>query len=763
MSAVNSGKGIESDSLQKGIKAGYLLKGLNCTSCAMKIEMAVKELPFVENAFLNFAAGKINIEFQGKDIGEMALLLQDICDRTEPGIEVVIKGKDMAAWEEGKEAGSTDPQDRLKLDIPLDKERTMDSTDRESKGTGLISFLRDEKQRLVTGGLLFLLALLTRYSSLAEQVPFWLNFSLFVISYLIVGGEIILTALRNIPRGIIFDENFLMTIATFGAFAIGEYPEAVAVMLFYMVGEILQDKAVERSRRSIKELMDIRPDYANLKRNGKIQMVDPGQVQAGDEIIIRPGERVPLDGVIIEGRTMVDTSALTGESLPRSLDTGDEILSGMVNKEGLITVRVSKSYGDSTVARILELVENSAARKAPTEEFISKFAGYYTPIVVYAALAIAVLPPLFVPGAVFADWFYRALIFLVISCPCALVVSIPLGFFAGIGRASREGILVKGGNYLEALNKVERVVFDKTGTLTRGVFVVEKVKAFNGFVEDEVLELAAIAESHSSHPIATAIVAEYAAVPEQEKIESYQELPGHGIRLLYDGREILVGNDKLLQEYNIKDGVQIYDGNGTVVYVVIDRDFAGYISLTDVIREDAHATMRGLRDLGIKELIMLTGDRKAVAEEYAANLGLDAHYGELLPEDKVEIVEGLLQEAGKGKLLFAGDGINDAPVLARADIGVAMGGVGSDAAIEAADLVLMTDEPFRIVTAIRIAGMTSRIVWQNIILALGVKGIVLLLGAAGLATMWMAVFADVGVTVLAVLNSLRILKKPLAE
>lgn len=767
MSSVDNVKGMESDSVRKGIKAVYLLNGLNCTSCAMKIEMAVKELPFVENAFLNFAAGKINIEFSCKDIKEMAHLLQDICDRIEPGIEVVIEDNYTIARMDRSEAAATETEDRAAVGVTPeksgspDRERPIESREQKGKGPG-VSFLSDEKQRLVIGGLLFLLALVIRYTYLAEQIPFWSNFLLFAASYLIIGGEIILTALRNIPRGVIFDENFLMTIATLGAFAIGEYPEAVAVMLFYMIGELMQDRAVDRSRRSIKELMDIRPDYANLKRNGSIEMVDPRQVQAGDEIIIRPGERVPLDGVIIEGRTMVDTSALTGESLPRSLDTGDEILSGMVNKDGLITVRVTRDYGDSTVARILELVENSAARKAPTEEFISKFAGYYTPVVVFAALAIAITPSLFVPGAAFADWFYRALIFLVISCPCALVVSIPLGFFAGIGRASREGILVKGGNYLEALNRVERVVFDKTGTLTRGVFVVEKVKAFNGFNEDEVLELAAIAESYSSHPIARAIVAEYAAEPVQEKIESYQELPGLGIRLLYDGREILVGNDKLLREYNINNGIHLYNGNGTVVYVVIDKEFAGYIILTDVIREDAHAAMSGLRELGVRELIMLTGDRKAVAEEYASRLGLDAHYAELMPEEKVEIVENLLQNQGKGKLLFAGDGINDAPVLARADIGVAMGGVGSDAAIEAADMVLMTDEPSRIVTAIRIAGMTSRIVWQNIIMALGVKGVVLLLGASGMATMWMAVFADVGVTVLAVLNSLRILSKPIA-
>ncbi|HHU92441.1 MAG TPA: cadmium-translocating P-type ATPase [Halanaerobiaceae bacterium] len=762
MSVVDTARGIEAESVNKKIKAVYLLKGLNCASCALKIERAVREEPYVENAFLNFAAGTINIDLLDKDPGEMLFVLQDICDSIEGGIGVSIYQVNGRPGKEDREnIGGERPglANEARARYPEESQRRSPERKDNKKGGQLLSGLMTEKGRLFTGGLIFVLALLFQFSLSTVSIPSWLTFLLYLASYLIIGGEIIYTAVRNIPRGRIFDENFLMTIATLGAFAIGEYPEAVAVMLFYMIGEFLQDKAVEGSRTSIKELMDIRPDYANLKLKDRIERVAPQEVRPGDEIIIRPGERVPLDGIIVEGKTMVDTSALTGEAIPRSLETGDEILSGMVNKDGLVTVKVSKSYGESTVAKILELVENSAARKAPTEEFISKFARYYTPIVVFAALAIAVFPPLFIPGALFVDWFYRALIFLVISCPCALVVSIPLGFFAGIGRASREGILVKGGNYLEALNEVAGVVFDKTGTLTKGVFAVEEIKVYNGFSEKEILEMAALAESHSTHPIATAILAAYEPVPARDKIESYQELPGLGIRFVYEAREVLVGNDKLLREYEISDGVQAYTGKGTVVYVVVDKVFAGYISLTDLVREDVPLTIRTLRELGIREVLMLTGDRQAVAEELASNLELDAYYADLLPEDKVEIVEKLLQNKGKGKLLFVGDGINDAPVLARADIGIAMGGVGSDAAIEAADLVLMTDEPSRLVRAIKIAALTRRIVWQNIILALGVKGIVLLLGAMGLATMWLAVFADVGVTILAVLNSLRILKK----
>jgi len=501
--------------------------------------------------------------------------------------------------------------------------------------------------------------------------------------------------------------------------------------------------------------MDIRPDYANLKQDDQIQEVDPESVQIDDIIIIKPGEKVPLDGEVLEGSSMVDTSALTGESVPRKIETGDEILSGTINKDGLLTVKVTKEYGQSTVSRILELVENASAKKAPTEKFITKFARYYTPVVVFAALAIAVLPPLFLTGAAFSDWIYRALIFLVISCPCALVVSIPLGFFGGIGRASRQGVLVKGGNYLEALNNVGQIVFDKTGTLTKGEFAVSKIESFNGFDKEQLLTAAAHAESHSTHPIAKSIVEAYDQDIENDRIKDYQEVSGHGIKAEVDGKEILAGNNRLMKKENIE--YQEVDADGTIVYLVIDNKYAGYITITDELKEDSIKAIKGLKEIGVDKLTMLTGDRQTVAGKVAQKLGLDNYYSELLPDQKVEKVEELLAKQRKGdKLIFVGDGINDAPVLARSDIGVAMGGLGSDAAIEAADVVLMTDEPSKLITAINTAKITNRIVWQNIILALGIKGIVLTLGTIGMATMWQAVFADVGVALIAVFNAMRI-------
>ncbi|TDX46572.1 heavy metal-(Cd/Co/Hg/Pb/Zn)-translocating P-type ATPase [Halanaerobium congolense] len=501
--------------------------------------------------------------------------------------------------------------------------------------------------------------------------------------------------------------------------------------------------------------MDIRPDYANLKTDDGIQKVDPEGVQIGDVILIKPGEKVPLDGEVLDGSSMLDTSALTGESVPRKVEPGEDVLGGMINKDGLLTVKVNKEYGQSTVAKILDLVENASGKKAPTEQFITKFARYYTPVVVYAALAIAVLPPLFLPGAVFVDWFYRALIFLVISCPCALVVSIPLGFFGGIGRASRQGILVKGGNYLEALNNVTEIVFDKTGTLTKGEFSVSKVESYNGFKKNEILAKAAYAESHSTHPIAKSILEAYEQDIETDKIDDYQEISGHGIRAVIDDQEVLAGNIKLMNKENID--CQEADEDGTIVYLAIDKKYAGYITITDEIKADTAEAIKGLKKLGIRNLTMLTGDRKAVAESVAARLGLDNYYAELLPDQKVEKVEELLTNKDeKDKLIFVGDGINDAPVLARSDIGVAMGGLGSDAAIEAADVVLMTDEPSKLITAIETARKTRRIVWQNIIVSLAVKGFFVVLGALGMATIWEAVFADVGVALLAVLNAMRI-------
>ncbi len=581
--------------------------------------------------------------------------------------------------------------------------------------------------------------------------------ALFIAAYLIIGGDVLLRAGRNILRGRVFDENLLMGIATIGAFAIRQYPEAVAVMLFYQVGELFQGYAVSKSRRSIAKLMDIRPDYANLLRDGQEQRISPEQATVGDTILVKPGERVPLDGTILKGSSFADTSALTGEAVPRSLNPGDTVYSGYINQSGLLEVRVEKEFAESAVTRILKLVQNASARKAPTESFISRFARRYTPAVVTVAALIAIIPPLVVPGAAFSDWLYRALIFLVISCPCALVISIPLGFFGGIGAASRMGVLVKGGNYLELLRSVDTVVFDKTGTLTEGVFEVSDVKAYGTLSSGEVLALAAHAESHSSHPIARSILNAYAAKGGQldkAGVSDYEEVSGYGLKAMANGRRILAGSRKLMESSGI--AVPAEELPGTVVYVAADGTLAGAITIADRIRSDAKQAIAALKNLGIKKTVMLTGDRVDTARQVAETLDIDEYYAELLPEDKVTRVEALIAQGGK--VAFTGDGINDAPVLARADIGIAMGGLGSDAAIEAADVVIMGDELSRLAPAIRVAHKTRRIVWQNIALALGVKAAVLLLGALGFATMWEAVFADVGVALLAVLNALRAMR-----
>lgn len=541
-----------------------------------------------------------------------------------------------------------------------------------------------------------------------------------------------------------------------GAFAIGQYPEGVAVMLFYQVGEFFQNLAVNRSRRSIAELMDIRPDYANLKDGDDIKIVSPEDVLIGEYIIVKPGEKVPLDGVVVEGKSMVDTSALTGESVPREVEVGNEVYGGFINKNGLLTIEVKKEFGESTVSRILELVENASSRKAPTEQFITKFARIYTPIVVVAALALAIIPPLVVQGATFSDWIYRALVFLVISCPCALVVSIPLGFFGGIGGASKNGILIKGGNYLEALNNVDTVIFDKTGTLTKGVFKVTEIKAVQNISNDELLMYAAYAENYSNHPIAQSIVEAYGKEIDKGVIEAHEELPGLGLKVNVKGKEIFAGNAKLMAEKEI--AIEENDDLGTIVYIAIDGSYAGSIIISDEIKKDSEKLVSDLKALGVKKTVMLTGDNKKVGDKVGKQLGLDVVYSELLPDQKVEKLELLYnQKSTKGRIVFVGDGINDAPVLARADVGVAMGGLGSDAAIEAADVVLMTDEPSKLITAIKISKRTRSIVLQNIVLAFVVKGIVLILGAGGLATMWEAVFADVGVALIAVLNAMRVM------
>ncbi|MFW6270188.1 MAG: heavy metal translocating P-type ATPase [Bacillota bacterium] len=742
---IENGIKVEKDGVKKKQakdKEKYLLEGLGCSNCAYKIEKEVNDLPQVEEADLNFANSSITVKrkeinnsFQDK--------LQDIADRIEPGLTV----KDFDKNQSNKCYSYECDLDR---GDSFEQESSENSTEEEN------TYL---KKRFTPGVVLFAMAIalfdIPFISEQISQLPIYVEWLLFGSSYLLIGGPVLMSAYRNIKRGQVFDENFLMSVATIGAFAIQEFPEGVAVMLFYMVGEMFQEKAVDRSRRSIKNLMDIRPDFANLKQGDETKKVEPDEVDIGDIIIIKPGEKVPLDGEVLEGSSMLDTSALTGESVPRKVGPGEEILSGMINKNGLLTVKVTKEYGQSTVSRILELVENASAKKAPTEKFITKFARYYTPVVVYTALAIATLPPLFLPGATFSVWIYRALIFLVVSCPCALVVSIPLGFFGGIGRASRKGVLVKGGNYLEALNNVNQIVFDKTGTLTRGEFAVDRVEEYNGFSENEILTMAAFAESHSTHPIAKSVQEAYNGEIDSSRIEDYQEISGHGIKAVVEGKEVLAGNAKLMR----KEGIEHEDvtADGTIVYLAIDKDYAGYITITDQIKEDSTSAIKGLKKAGIDKLTMLTGDREGVAHKVAQKLGLDNYYADLLPDQKVEKVEELLNKQDEDeKLIFVGDGINDAPVLARSDIGVAMGGLGSDAAIEAADVVLMTDEPSKLITAIETAQITRKIVWQNIIMALGVKGVVLAMGALGMATMWEAVFADVGVALLAVLNSMRI-------
>ena len=582
-----------------------------------------------------------------------------------------------------------------------------------------------------------------------------INNIIYIIAYLVVGLDIIKKAIRNITRGKVFDENFLMSVATIGAFGIGEFPEAVAVMLFYQIGELFQSYAVDKSRKSIASLMDIRPDFANLEKAGKLEKVSPEEVKIGDTIVVKPGEKVPLDGILIEGNSTLDTKALTGESLPREIEKGDEILSGTININGVIKIKVTKEYKESTVSKILDLVENASSKKSKSENFISKFAKYYTPIVVIIALVLAVLPPLIIQDASFSDWLYRALSFLVVSCPCALVISIPLSFFGGIGGASKLGILVKGSNYLEQLANTEIFVFDKTGTLTEGVFEVQKIKPIN-ITEEELLEITAYAENYSNHPISLSLKKAYNKKIDEKKIKKTEEISGRGIVAQIEEKEVLVGNEKLMNEKQIK--FKKSNSIGTILYVAINGEYVGYILISDKIKKDSAETIKKLKKNHIKETVMLTGDKKIVGETVAKDLGIDTVFTELLPDGKVEKVEKLLKsKSEKGKLAFVGDGINDSPVLAMADIGIAMGGLGADSAIEAADIVLMTDEPSKIVTAISLAKKTMRIVKENIIFAIAVKVIVLILSAIGISTMWEAVFADVGVSIIAILNALRVL------
>ena len=604
--------------------------------------------------------------------------------------------------------------------------------------------------KIIIALILFLIALIIDFGNV------WINNVIYIIAYIIVGFEIVRKALRNITRGKVFDENFLMTVATIGAFGIGEFPEAVAVMLFYQLGELFQSYAVDKSRKSIASLMDIRPDYANIEKDVKLEKVDPDEVKIGDIIVVKPGEKIPLDGTVVEGKTNLDTKALTGEPMPREANIGDDVISGCINLNGLIKVKVTKEFGESTVSKILDLVENASSKKSKSENFITKFAAYYTPIVVIIAVILAIVPPLVIPGAEFLDWIYRALSFLVVSCPCALVISIPLSFFGGIGGASKMGILIKGSNYLEALANTEIVVFDKTGTLTEGDAKVQKIEA-EGISKEELLEITALAENFSNHPIALSIKSEYNKPIDEKRIVKTQELTGRGIKATIDEKEVLVGNEKLMKEekINYKECTDV----GTALYVAIDKKYVGYILIADSIKKDSKKAIQNLKKNGIKQTVMLTGDRKQVGEVVAKELGIDKVYTELLPDGKVEKVEELLKEkCPKGKLAFVGDGINDAPVLAISDIGIAMGALGSDAAIEAADVVLMTDEPSKIVDAIHLSKKTMRIVKENITFAILVKVIVLILSAFGLSTMWEAVFADVGVSIIAIINALRVLR-----
>ncbi|WP_438432603.1 heavy metal translocating P-type ATPase [Gorillibacterium sp. sgz500922] len=726
------------------VRRELTLEGLDCASCAAKIERNVGGLEGVARCTVNFANQSMMVEVPTSREAGLIQQAVELIRKLEPQVRVRPAGS--SGGPAALAAGGAEAHGHSHDDNDADEHGHGHSHEHGEGG----SETRVLIGRLIAGAVVAAAAWLFPEGA-------WISIALYVGAYLIVGADIVLQAVKNIIRGQVFDEFFLMSLATIGAFAVGQYPEGVAVMLFYQVGELFQSLAVNRSRRSIKSLLAIRPDYANVLRDGAEVKLSPDEVHIGDRIRIKPGERVPLDGVVQEGSSFLDTSALTGESVPREASVGSTVLSGSINGGGVLLVEVTKEFAESTVSKILELVQNASANKAKTENFITKFARYYTPAVVLTALVLAILPPLVISGAAFSDWLYRALIFLVISCPCALVVSIPLGFFGGIGAASKQGILVKGSNYLEALNDARYVVFDKTGTLTKGVFQVSEIKPAGSFSEEELLEYAAGAEAYSSHPIAVSIRARYGKEIEANRLSDYSEISGHGVRVVYGGKTVLAGNAKLMERENIAYGSD--DDAGTVVHLAVDGRYAGSILIADEVKEDSAEAIRELKALGVRKTIMLTGDTRRTGEAVGRKLGLDEVHAELLPEGKVREIERLEREkAPKEKILFVGDGINDTPVLARADVGIAMGGLGSDAAIEAADVVIMTDQPSKIAEAIRLSRRTRRIVWQNIVFALAVKGIFLLLGAFGFATMWEAVFSDVGVTVLAVLNSMRVLR-----
>ena len=706
------------------------IEGLDCPNCAAKVERKINTLEGIKEATVDFLGKKIVVLADEISENELVELIQTEVDKIEDGVKVFVPKV---------QAGESSS---------------------EEEDTGKI------KKKLLIGGILFVLGIFV------PKTLFIPKLAVFLVSYLVIGGDVLLSAFKNILNGQVFDENFLMAIATIGAFAIGEYPEGVAVMLFYQLGELLQGIAVNNSRKSIVSLMDIRPDYANIKVGEGIKKVSPEEIKVGEIIVVKPGEKVPLDGKIVKGASTFDTSALTGESLPREAKAGDDVLSGFINKNGLIEIQVAKVFSESTVSKILYLMENAGSKKSKTENFITKFARYYTPVVVITALIVAIFPPLLIQGATFSDWIYRALIFLVVSCPCALVISIPLGFFGGIGGASRHGILIKGTNYLEVLNNLESVVMDKTGTLTKGIFKVTEVNAENNIKINDfqnnkteltkplLLKYAAHIEKFSNHPIAQSIVAEYensVSKVDENVVKDFEEISGFGIKVNINNHQFLAGNSKLMNLGNITFDKK--ENLGTAIYLAADGKYIGNILISDEVKEDSARAIKGMKENGVKEIVMLTGDNEAIGKNIAEKLGIDKVFTELLPNEKVEKLEEIYKtKSEKGKVAFVGDGINDAPVLARADLGIAMGGAGSDAAIEAADVVIMNDEPSKIVTAIKIAKKTKEIVWQNITIAFAIKIVVMALGLFGDATMWEAVFADVGVALLAVLNATRVLR-----
>ena len=694
----------------------YQLKNIDCASCAAKIEDGLSKMPEVKFVSVSFANSTLQID--APDIEEVKQKIKDI----EPEVEVV---------------------------------ELFDELSPSTKKPGIKDELIENKNELIK---IFVTLLLLAAGMIFEKeihnTPYhFAEYLVFISAYLISGWVVLRGAARSIVKGKVFNEHFLMAIATLGALAIDEMAEAVAVMLFYVVGELFQDFAVNRSRKSVKALLEIRPDYANIKINGEVKRVSPMEVHPGQIIVVKPGEKIPLDGNIIEGKSFVDTSTLTGESVPRAVKESETVLAGMINKSGLLTIEVTKEFGESSISKILELVENASSKKAETEKFITTFARYYTPVVVFGALLLAAIPPLFFAGQTYTDWIYRALVVLVISCPCALVISIPLGYFGGIGGASRKGILVKGSNYLDALTKIKTVVFDKTGTLTKGEFKVAEIISANGFKKEDILKYAAYAEANSSHPIAKSILEAFNNKIPHYEISEVREISGQGIQAKVDGNEVLIGNDKLLHKENIEHDK--CDVEGTVIHVTVNKKYAGYIVISDSLKNGATETIAELHKLKVNT-VMLTGDNKSAAEIFAKKLGIKEYYSELLPENKVEQIEKLL--GSDGKVAFVGDGINDAPVLARADVGIAMGALGSDAAVETANVVLMTDSPMQVVHSIEVAKRTRRIVWQNIAFAMVVKAFFILLGVFGIATMWEAVFGDMGVAIIAILNAMRVMK-----